>query len=243
MEELNQFIIKIKDFTNFKSTKQIDIFVYYLIQIKQQEGVNAKDIKECFLYLNLKPYSNINAYLNNSIKKNKSAKPKYIKKGSKFYLEASTLQDVKEIIGATIDYTPTDSLITFEIFNNTRGYLLNMAKEAACCYDMGQYNACLVMLRKLIETLIIELFEKNNIENIIRDNNGDYFQLKTLIELLLVQSNWSISKNVKKSIPEIKKLGDLAAHNRRFFAKKPDLDKIKTDLRITIQELITLIDY
>ncbi len=99
------------------------------------------------------------------------------------------------------------------------------------------------MLRKLIETLIIELFEKNNIENIIRDNNGDYFQLKTLIELLLVQSNWSISKNVKKSIPEIKKFGDLAAHNRRFFAKKPDLDKIKTDLRITIQELITLIDY
>lgn len=32
-------------------------------------------------------------------------------------------------------------------------------------------------------------------------------------------------------------------HNRRFFAKKSDIDEIKEDMRISIQEIALTIDY
>ena len=38
-------------------------------------------------------------------------------------------------------------------------------------------------------------------------------------------------------------MGDLSAHNRRYFSKKPDVDKLKDDLRIVVEELIHIIDY
>jgi hypothetical protein len=41
----------------------------------------------------------------------------------------------------------------------------------------------------------------------------------------------------------IKKIGDLSAHNRRYTAKKQDIEKIKDDIRIVIEELTHLIDY
>jgi len=38
-------------------------------------------------------------------------------------------------------------------------------------------------------------------------------------------------------------MGDLSAHNRRYIARKNDLDKLKDDLRIVLEELIHIIDY
>ena len=38
-------------------------------------------------------------------------------------------------------------------------------------------------------------------------------------------------------------MGDLSAHNRRYIARKIDLDKLKDDLRIVLEELIHIIDY
>jgi hypothetical protein len=35
-------------------------------------------------------------------------------------------------------------------------------------------------------------------------------------------------------------IGDLAAHSRRFVAKKADLDGVRSELRVVIQELIIL---
>ena len=71
-------------------------------------------------------------------------------------------------------------------------------------------------------------------EKNIQDNNGDYFQLSKLVELILNQSDWNITRNTIKSIPIVKKYADLAAHNRRFSALKSDIDKMRDDLRIVV---------
>jgi hypothetical protein len=108
---------------------------------------------------------------------------------------------------------------------------------------MQQFDASLVMVRKLVEILIIECFEKHKLSDSIKDKNGDFFYLSDLISRLLSESKWNITRNTKQSLPRIKKFGDLSAHNRRFIAGKTDLDSIKDDLRVTIQELLILIDY
>jgi hypothetical protein len=226
-----------------KQSEQIPFFAYYLLENQNYDYFNPKNIHDCFAILNIPPYSNIAAYLNKKSKKERKKKRKFIKNKNGYTLAASALHEIQDIIDAPVDHIPTEELLTLEIFNGTRGYLTNNAKEAALCYDFGQYNACLIMIRKLIETLIIELFEKKGIKSKIKDANNDYFQLSYLIDAFLGEDSWTVSRNTKKSIPDIKKYADLAAHNRRFSAKKKDVDKIRADLRIVVQELLSLIDY
>lgn len=38
-------------------------------------------------------------------------------------------------------------------------------------------------------------------------------------------------------------MGDQSAHNRQYFAQSSDIEKIKDDLRIVLDELVHLIDY
>lgn len=243
MDDLTAFVRKIDNFYEKKQSEQIPFFAYYLLENQNYEYFNSKNIHDCFTTLNIPPYSNIAAYLNKKSKKERKKRRQFIKNKNGYTLAANTLHEIQHIMNVPVDHIPTEELLTLEIFNGTRGYLTNNAKEAALCYDFGQYNACLIMLRKLIETLIIELFEKKGIENKIKDTNQDYFQLSYLIDGFLTEASWSVSRNTKKSIPDIKKYADLAAHNRRFSAKKTDVDKIRADLRIVIQELLSLIDY
>ena len=54
------------------------------------------------------------------------------------------------------------------------------------CFEQGWYDACAVMMRRLLEIAIIEAFEHENIANKIiankiKDANGDYFQLSDLV--------------------------------------------------------------
>lgn len=243
MDDLVFFVKKIKDFYNLKQSEQILFFAYYLIETKKYSYIKPKDIQDCFTILKIPPYSNIPSYLLRKSKREKNKRRQFIKNKEGYSLSAVTVHKIKESLGEPIDHTPSEELVTLEIFTGTRGYLKNIANEAALCYDFRLYNACLIMLRKLIETLIIELFEKEGIENKIKDNNQDYFQLSYLIDSFLNEQSWTVSRNTKTSIPKIKKYADLAAHNRRFSAKKADLDKIKLDLRVVIQELLSLINY
>ena len=45
------------------------------------------------------------------------------------------------------------------------------------------------------------------------------------------------------AITLVKEYGDLSAHNRRFFAKKSDMNVFKFEMRQVVQEIIFIIDY
>ena len=110
------------------------------------------------------------------------------------------------------------------------------------CYDSGLFDATLVIIRKILETLIIETFEKL-CDNLIKDDNGNFKYLSDLIPVFINSKFWNNSRNLKNNIMQIKKYGDLSAHNRRFLAKKSDLDHLKSDLRQVIEEIVLIIDY
>lgn len=100
------------------------------------------------------------------------------------------------------------------------------------------------MIRKLLETLIIETFERHKVEGKIKTGQGFYFYLSDLItELINEKDTFKISRNTLQSLPKLKKLGDLSAHNRRYVAKKSDIENVKDELRITLEELLHIIDY
>jgi hypothetical protein len=139
--------------------------------------------------------------------------------------------------GAT---SPEEPVVYFSLVRGTRPYLERIVHQINGSYEHGWYDASAVMIRRLVETLIIEVFEKNNIASKIQDGNGDFFYLKNLVANLLAEKSWNLSRNTKNSLPRLKDVGDRSAHSRRFVAQRQDIDKLVDDLRIVVQELVTL---
>ncbi|MBP6025549.1 hypothetical protein [Ferruginibacter sp.] len=241
MSELKNFVSKVPNFFSLDSGSQVQYFVYYLQVEKQFETVKAKDISLCFDQLHLNPYSNIAAYLNNCSKK--SSKQQFLKKKTGYILYSAVKGKIDAEVDKPAELKPSNSLFPLSIFDNTRKYLNDFSKEASCCYDFGLFTSCLFMLRKITETLIIELYESKGIQSKIKNVNGDYFQLSDLIKSVTNESSWKLTKIVKENLPKIKLLADSSVHSKRFSAKKPDIDEIKINVRIAFEELINHIDY
>lgn len=242
MKELETFIEKVDDFEQLMSSVRIDIFAYFLLIECKNDGFVAKDISDCFDALHLPPYSNIPSYLSS---KSKGKNKKFLKKnGSKFYLERTFKLALDTKIGTpSLPSNVHSDFFPIELFDNTRGYLKTIANQALASYNKGIYDSCAVLTRKLIEILIIECFERYGNENLIKKPDGNFLYLSDLIAEFLKEPAWNIGRNAKGSLPKIKSVGDKSAHNRRFIARKPDLDKIQDDIRTVIEELIHLIDY
>lgn len=133
-----------------------------------------------------------------------------------------------------------DIVLTQSIFRNTRGYIEKIVYQINGSYENGWYDACAVMIRRLIETLIIEVFEYHKIADRIQNQNKDFYFLKELINSVLTEKTWNLSRNSRQALPRLKNIGDLSAHSRRYVAHRADIDKIVNDLRIVSQELLFL---
>lgn len=237
---IKSYIAQIDNFANIPASEAIPYFGYYLTKFEGKDSFQARDIEACFNLLKIPPYSNISAYLSKSIKKKTFVKNKQ----GGYNLSLAENKRIAEIINAPREVTPSKDFFPLELFDGTRDYLKKTARQAIICYNYGAYDACLVMIRRLIETLIIELFEKRDIADRIKNSQGNYMFCGDLIDEMLKEKKlWTIGRNTVQALPAIKTKGDLSAHNRRFNAKKSDIDQLKDGLRITIEELIHLIDY
>lgn len=141
-----------------------------------------------------------------------------------------------------VEITPTYKYIVLPqtLFEATRGYLVKIVYQINTSYENTCYDACSVMIRRLIEILIIESYEYNQIEYKIKNSNGDFFFLDDLINSFLSESTWNPSRSTKRGLKNIKLLGDLSAHSRRYNTNRIDIDKIINDLRVMAEELLYL---
>lgn len=131
----------------------------------------------------------------------------------------------------------TQSIIMMSLVRGTRGYIEKVSNQINGAYENGWYDACAVMLRRLIETLIIETFEHHKIADKIQNAHGDFFYLRDLIDRTLAEKTWNLSRNTKQALPKLKDVGDKSAHNRRYVAQRGDIQPLITDIRAVVQEL------
>ena len=147
---------------------------------------------------------------------------------------------IKSVIGPPSEpiIPPTQDIIPHSIIIDTRDYIEKISFQINGAYSKGWYDACAVMIRRLLETLIIEVYEAYNISHKIKNPTGDFFFLKDLMRKFLTESSWNISRNIRRAFPKLKDIGDKSAHSRRFIAHRNDIDKLKIDVRTIVQELI-----
>lgn len=133
-----------------------------------------------------------------------------------------------------------DSVLHRKLFEYTRGYILQIVDQINASYQSTCYDACAVMIRRLIEVLIIETFDAFNAEAEISDASGNYFFLDELINKATTTTHWKLGRNTKSGLKKLKTIGDQSAHSRRYNAKRPYIDDIVHDLRVVTEEFLYL---
>jgi hypothetical protein len=132
-------------------------------------------------------------------------------------------------------------MLPHALVKGTRGYIERVVFQINGCYEKGWFDGCAVMMRRLIETLIIECFEKHGIAHKIKSNpTGDFLFLRDLIDKLLQEPAWNLGRNAKQALAKLKNVGDQSAHSRRYNAHREDIEKLADDFRTVCPELIYL---
>jgi hypothetical protein len=124
------------------------------------------------------------------------------------------------------------------LVKGTRGYIEKITNQINGSYEFGWYDGCAVMMRRLIETLLIEAFEKHAIDHKVKNADGDFIRLSEIINATIIEPKFNLDKKTKKALPKLKEIGDKSAHNRRFNAHREDIDNIQAEFRTAIQELL-----
>lgn len=127
------------------------------------------------------------------------------------------------------------------IWKNTRGYIEAVCKELNGSFKAAYYNAAAVMLRRLLETLIIEAYEYLGRESEIKDAKGDYLMLKELVDRACSDRGHrgiNLGRGSKDALRESREIGNWAAHARRYTARASDLTKVQSGVRLVTEELI-----
>jgi Domain of unknown function (DUF4145) len=122
-----------------------------------------------------------------------------------------------------------------------RKYLVTVCRQINGCYASGWYDACAVMMRRLLETSIIMAFESRKIDNKVKEpGTGDFFQLTRLIDTALAEPSWNLPRTVRKKLPELRDLGHRSAHNRYFVTQEENISVLIGAYQETVQTFLCL---
>jgi hypothetical protein len=134
-----------------------------------------------------------------------------------------------------------DELFPLTLLEQTkRGYLVVIARQMNGCFAAGWYDASAVMMRRLLETSIVEAFEGRGIATKIKNTSGDFLQLSDLIDKALAEPSWNLSRNTRRVVPGLRDLGHMSAHGRYFHAQQSDIEKNRAGCRVAIEEFLRL---
>lgn len=129
------------------------------------------------------------------------------------------------------------------IWKDTRTYVEAVCRQLNGCYRHCYYDAALVMLRRLVETLVIEAYITLARDREIKDADDNFFMLQKLVDRASghgESTGLHLGRDAKKTLKRVKEAGDKSAHNRRTVAGAVDLTEIQSGVRTTVQELIQI---
>lgn len=127
-----------------------------------------------------------------------------------------------------------------EDFEHTRPYMKALVEQINGSFQFGFNDACAVLCRRLMETLLIEAFEQSGHGAAIRTSDG-YLQLSDMIGLATSGRYLRLARTTPTPMAHVKRVGDLAAHHRTYITKPLDLDETyRVGLRHVLSDLMHL---
>ena len=149
----------------------------------------------------------------------------------------TALDDEYSAILGTKKVSVKGTILPLDSVQGTRIYLEQLVYQLNGSYESGFYDACAVLCRRLMESLIIEVYISQKRQHEIQ-NNGAFLFLDALVKYIDADKTITLGRNTPKTMSEIKQLGDTAAHDRVYITKKEDIDDIKAKYRRLISDLL-----
>lgn len=164
------------------------------------------------------------------------------KRQNTFQIHVRSLQELNDTYAPLAKLKlspPSDSILPQEWLPGNRAYLERLFQQINACYDQGFYDASAVLCRRLMESLIIEVYISRGRHEEIQ-LTGYFLGLDALIRHLLNDTTIPKSQTLRKTAPEVKAIGDSAAHDRTYITRQTDIDSVKLNYGRTIAELLRL---
>jgi hypothetical protein len=177
--------------------------------------------------------------------KTKLAKSTSTVKGSKagsFLLRYSVLKDLEgkfphlsEKSQEVVDHGTILPPVSYE---NTRGYIESLAKQINRSYEENIFDGCAVLMRRLEEVLLISAYQKLKIDDEIKDGNGNYKMLETIVTNAQANRMLTLSRNSKLTIEKIREMGNYSAHQITYQCRREFLQEKIEEYRALVNELL-----
>ena len=137
----------------------------------------------------------------------------------------------------------TEELIDSSLVAGTRGYIVSAVSEVNVSFEQRSYNSSAAMLRRLLAILIFEVYDaQGRVSDLRKPGHKDkYLDLSDLIKMTCKEHNDALSPKSKAAMESIRVLGNVFLHNWRVSARESDIKTLRFDLRIMIEEMVSLI--
>lgn len=218
--------------------EKVEYLAYYLLENKQEPEFTIGDISSLVFALGF-------AKPNQTRLKVKVVKSTSFVNGSKkglFRLSAKKLASLRSShpdVSESEEILSDDSILPEILLQETkRPYLIKLAQQINSSYENNLFDACSLMMRRLLEVLLIHCFEHASIEADVKDSEGNYQNLKTLINKASSRTKIEISNDVKKDMDKFRELGNLSAHRVKYNCRRDDIRKTKLEYRAIVEELL-----
>ncbi len=229
------------DATNLTSqnqTCQASLLCYFHFKNTGEELFDMKGIQELF------SDAGLNTINTSRVKKNLlNKKQMRISKGMKNTLEfvPSTLQEIEKKYAQLWDDSETiisgSELIDENKFCGKRNYLTRLIIQINHSYGNKCYDAAAVLMRRLFEVLLVLSYQNLGIDDAIKDVSGDgYLMLEGIVNNAKNNQVLKLSR-IKKEFDTFRMIGNFSAHNITYTAGKKDIDDIKLNYRVMLEEL------
>lgn len=138
------------------------------------------------------------------------------------------------------DYISIESsseIIDEQKFMGKRNYLDQLIRQINHSYANNCYDAAAVLMRRLFEILLVLSYQKLKIDNQIKDSTGTgYIMLEGIVKNAKNNQILRLSR-IKNEFDTFRKVGNFSAHNITYTAGKKDIDDIKLNYRVMLEEL------
>ena len=137
-----------------------------------------------------------------------------------------------------INIEQNETILPLAIFYNLQQNFQSICKQINASYEHNLYDCTAVMMRRLLEGLLITMYQNNGIESKIKNKNGRHLTLDKIIKNAENNSQLSLSSSTKNSMYKFKNLGNYSAHKIWYNTTKKDIEPLVFDYRVVIEELI-----
>lgn len=235
--ELKDFANKIEIETKTE-VERVKLIIFYESFISENKDVSLSRVFEVLLNIgcHISNISRIKAKIKNS------KDFKFVRKPDLYILNPKVqkvLSDkYRDLFENTEEINSNSELLDEGLFLGKRQFLDKLIIQANNTYQNHCYDATAVLLRRIFEILLIQMFEKYNLSNEIKDSNGDYKMLNYIVDKAVsMNSAFSLARNLKEEYEKIRTIGNFAAHKIFYNTRQKDIDDLKQIYRVRLEEL------